>query len=41
MAAVSAVAGCFYGMAYRKTGSIRSSMVTHALVVTVWRTLFI
>jgi membrane protease YdiL (CAAX protease family) len=41
MAAVSAVAGCFYGMAYRKTGSIRASMVTHALVVTVWRTLFI
>src|SRR5882724_5721252 len=28
MAAVSAVAGCFYGIAYRKTGSIRASMVT-------------
>jgi membrane protease YdiL (CAAX protease family) len=41
MAAVSAVAGCFYGMAYRQTGSIRASMVTHALVVTVWRTLFV
>jgi membrane protease YdiL (CAAX protease family) len=41
MAAVSAVAGLFYGIAYRKTGSIRASMVTHALVVTVWRTLFV
>lgn len=41
MAAVSAVAGLFYGVAYRKTGSIRASMVTHALVVTVWRTLFV
>lgn len=41
MAAVSAVAGCFYGIAYRKTGSIRASMVTHALVVTAWRTLFV
>ena len=41
MAAVSAVAGYFYGIAYRKTGSIRASMVTHALVVTVWRTLFV
>lgn len=41
MAAVAAVAGWFYGMAYRRTGSIRSSMVTHALVVTVWRTLLL
>jgi uncharacterized protein len=41
MALVAAVAGWFYGMAYRKTQSIRSSMVTHALVVTVWRTLFV
>jgi len=41
MAAVSAVAGLFYGIAYRKTGSIRASMVTHALVVTAWRTLFV
>ena len=40
MAAVAAIAGWFYGMAYYKTASIRSSMVTHALVVTVWRTLF-
>jgi membrane protease YdiL (CAAX protease family) len=41
MAAVAAVAGCFYGIAYRKTGSIRASMVTHALVVTAWRTFFV
>lgn len=41
MAAVSAVAGLFYGIAYRRTGSIRASMVTHALVVTAWRTLFV
>ncbi len=41
MAAVSGVAGLFYGIAYRKTGSIRASMVTHALVVTAWRTLFV
>jgi membrane protease YdiL (CAAX protease family) len=41
LAAVAAVAGVLYGMAYRKTGSIRSSMVTHALVVTLWRTLFV
>jgi membrane protease YdiL (CAAX protease family) len=41
MGLVAAVGGWFYGMAYRKTGSIRSSMVTHALVVTIWRTLFV
>ena len=41
MAAVAGVAGLFYGTAYHKTASIRSSMVTHALVVTVWRTLFL
>lgn len=41
MATVDAVLGWFCGMAYRKTGSIRASMVTHALVVTLWRTLFI
>jgi membrane protease YdiL (CAAX protease family) len=41
MAAVAAVAGLAYGMAYHKTGTIRASMVTHALVVTLWRTLFI
>ena len=41
MAAVDAVLGCFCGMAYQKTAGIRASMVTHALVVTVWRTMFI
>ena len=41
MAAVTAVLGCFCGMAYRKTGSIRAGMVTHALLVTVWRTMFV
>jgi len=41
MAAVSAVAGCFYGIAYQRAGSIRASMVTHALVVTAWRTFFV
>ena len=41
MAAVDAVLGWFCGMAYQRTGSIRASMVTHALVVTLWRTLFI
>ena len=41
MAAVTAVLGWFCGMAYQKTGSIRASMVTHALVVTVWRTMFL
>ncbi len=41
MAAVAAVSGVAYGMAYRKAGNIRSSMVTHALVVTLWRTLFV
>jgi membrane protease YdiL (CAAX protease family) len=41
MATVAAVAGVAYGLAYRKAGSIRASMVTHALVVTLWRTLFL
>jgi membrane protease YdiL (CAAX protease family) len=40
LATVAAVAGCFYGLAYQKADSIRASMVTHALVVTIWRTLF-
>jgi len=39
-AALAAVAGLFYGKAWRETGSIGSSMVTHALVVTLWRSLF-
>lgn len=39
-AIVAAVAGWFYGRAYRCAGSIRASMVTHTLVVTTWRALF-
>ncbi len=39
-AAVAAVAGLFYGAAYERAGGIRAAMVTHALVVAVWRTLF-
>ncbi|MBM3773643.1 MAG: CPBP family intramembrane metalloprotease [Acidobacteria bacterium] len=36
-ALLAGVAGLFYGRAYRAAGSIRASMVTHALVVTTWR----
>ena len=39
-AIVAAVAGCFYGRAYQKAGTIRAPMVTHALVVTIWKVLF-
>jgi membrane protease YdiL (CAAX protease family) len=39
-ALVAAVAGWFYGRAYQKAGSIRAPMVTHALVVTTWRSIF-
>lgn len=35
MAALATVAGGFYGQAFRK-GGVRASMVSHALVVTVW-----
>ncbi len=38
MSLLAATLGIFCGLAYRATGSIRSAMVTHALVVTVWRT---
>ena len=41
MAAVAAVLGWFCGLAYQKTGSIRASMVTHALVATIGRTMFV
>lgn len=37
-ALVAAVAGIFYGRAYQQAGSIRAAMVTHAFVVTVWKT---
>ena len=39
-AALAALAGVFYGLAFRQARSIRASMVTHALVVTTWRIFF-
>jgi len=39
-ALVAAVAGWFYGRAYQQASSIRASMVAHACVVTLWRSLF-
>lgn len=39
-AVVAAVAGVFYGLAFRAGGGIRASMVTHALTVVFWRTFF-
>ena len=36
---LAGVAGLFYGIAYMRANSIRAAMVTHALVVTVWRVL--
>ena len=36
-ALAAAVAGWFYGRAFQQARSIRASMVTHALVVTIWR----
>jgi membrane protease YdiL (CAAX protease family) len=41
MAALAALAGVFYGLAFREAGGIRAAMVTHALVVTTWRTFFV
>ncbi|MGO4881342.1 MAG: type II CAAX prenyl endopeptidase Rce1 family protein [Bryobacteraceae bacterium] len=40
-AIAAGVAGWFYGRAYRQAQSIRASMVTHALVVTLWRAMFV
>ena len=40
-ALLAAVAGWFYGRARNRAGNIRASMVTHALVVTTWRALFV
>jgi len=37
-AVLAAVAGIFYGLAFRSGHGIRASMVTHALVVTTWKT---
>lgn len=39
-AALAALAGVCYGLAFRRARSIRASMVTHALVVTTWRIFF-
>lgn len=39
-AALAALAGVFYGLAFRQAKSIRASMVTHALTVTTWKTFF-
>lgn len=36
MVVLASAAGVFYGWAYHDTGSIRASMVTHALTVVVW-----
>ena len=36
-AIVAAIAGCFYGLAWRSTRTIQSGMVAHALTVTLWR----
>jgi membrane protease YdiL (CAAX protease family) len=41
MALLAGIAGCFYGRAFQRSGSIRAGMVAHALVVTVWRAIFI
>jgi hypothetical protein len=40
-ALAAAVAGWFYGRAFQQAQSVRASMVTHALVVTLWRALFV
>ena len=39
-ASVVALLGVGCGIAYWRTGSVRASMVTHALVVTTWRVFF-
>lgn len=39
-ALLAAVAGVFYGLAFRQAGSIRASMVTHALTFTTLRVFF-
>jgi membrane protease YdiL (CAAX protease family) len=39
-ALLAGVSGIFYGLAFQRGGGIRSAMVTHALLVTTWRTLF-
>jgi membrane protease YdiL (CAAX protease family) len=39
-ALLAALAGAFYGLAFRAGRGIRAAMVTHALLVAVWRTWF-
>jgi uncharacterized protein len=39
-ALVAAVLGLFCGLAWRKSRSVQAAMVTHALIVTVWRVFF-
>ncbi len=39
-AALAALAGICYGLAFRRARSIRASMVTHALIVTTWKVFF-
>ena len=39
-AVLAALGGVFYGLAFRRAGSIRASVVTHALTVTTWRIFF-
>lgn len=39
-AVLAAVAGVFYGRAFREGKGVRASMVTHALTVTTWKTFF-
>jgi membrane protease YdiL (CAAX protease family) len=40
LSVLAALAGIFYGLAFRRARSIRASMVTHALVVTTWKMFF-
>lgn len=37
---IASVLGLFLGWAYARTGSIRTTMVTHALVIVTWRIFF-
>lgn len=39
-ALLAALAGVFYGLAFRRGKGIRAAMVTHALTVTAWKTFF-
>jgi membrane protease YdiL (CAAX protease family) len=39
-AILAAAAGVFYGLAFMRTGSVRASMVAHALVVSTWKLFF-